>query len=57
MQVLEGSNRILNEFVPAILYENIAGNKGSNLAVAEYLTSRGYQLFRYQPYLQQLIPV
>lgn len=57
MQVLEGSNRILNEFAPDILYENIAGNKGSNLAVAEFLTSRGYQLFRYQPYLQQLIPV
>ncbi|MEW5859224.1 MAG: FkbM family methyltransferase [Cyanobacteriota bacterium] len=57
MQVLEGSNRILNEFAPAILYENIAGNKGSNLAVAEFLTLRGYQLFRYQPYLQQLIPV
>ncbi|MBD1934843.1 MULTISPECIES: FkbM family methyltransferase [Cyanophyceae] len=57
MQVLEGSSRILNEFAPAILYENIAGNKGSNLAVAEFLTFRGYQLFRYQPYLQQLIPV
>ncbi|MBD1927048.1 FkbM family methyltransferase [Trichocoleus sp. FACHB-90] len=57
MQVLQGSSRILNEFAPAILYENIAGSKGSNLAVADFLTSRGYKLFRYQPYLQQLIPV
>ncbi|MEP0751942.1 FkbM family methyltransferase [Trichocoleus sp. Lan] len=57
MKVLEGSSQILSEFAPAILYENIAGNKSSNLAVADFLTSRGYQLFRYQPYLQQLIPV
>jgi len=57
MQVLEGSNRILTEFAPIILYENIAGSRGSNLGVADFLTSIGYQLFRYQPYLQQLIPV
>ncbi|HEY9635921.1 MAG TPA: FkbM family methyltransferase, partial [Coleofasciculaceae cyanobacterium] len=57
LQVLEGSNRILTEFAPCILYENIAGTKGSNLAVAGFLLSRGYQLFRYQPYLQQLIPI
>ncbi|MEP0880597.1 FkbM family methyltransferase [Trichocoleus sp. ST-U3] len=57
MKVLEGSSQILSEFTPAILYENIAGSKSSNLAVADFLTSRGYKLFRYQPYLQQLIPV
>jgi FkbM family methyltransferase len=57
MQVLEGSSRILSEFAPPILYENIAGSKGSNLDVADFLISRGYQLFRYQPYLQQLIPI
>lgn len=57
LQVLKGSDRILTEFAPIILYENIAGHQGSNLPVADYLRSIGYQLFRYQPYLQRLIPV
>jgi FkbM family methyltransferase len=57
IKVLEGSNRILTEFAPTILYENLAGSRGSNLAVADFLNSRGYQLFRYQPYLEQLIPI
>ena len=57
LQVLQGSDRILTEFAPIILYENIAGSQGSNLPVANFLRSIGYQLFRYQPYLQKLIPV
>jgi len=55
--VLQGSDRILSEFRPVILYENIAGSQGSNLPVAELLISKGYDLFTYQPFLQQLIPV
>ncbi len=57
MQVLAGSDRLLADFAPAILYENIAGSSGSNTPVAEFLQARGYSLFRYQPYLQTLIPV
>lgn len=57
MQVLAGSEQILRDFSPNIIYENIAGDKASNTPVAEFLLSRGYFLFRYQPYLQQLIPV
>lgn len=57
MQVLAGSERILTDFSPNIIYENIAGDKASNTPVAEFLLSRGYFLFRYQPYLQQLIPI
>ena len=57
LQVLKGCDRILTEFAPIILYENIAGHQGSNLPVADYLRSIGYQLFRYQPYLQKLIHV
>jgi FkbM family methyltransferase len=57
LQVLKGSDRLLTEFAPIILYENIAGSQGSNLPVANYLQSIGYKLFRYQPYLQNLIPV
>ncbi|WP_348251949.1 FkbM family methyltransferase [Leptolyngbya sp. FACHB-1515] len=57
MQVLQGSDRLLQQFQPAILYENIGGTKGSNLAVADYLRSIGYQLFRYQPFLKNLVPL
>ena len=55
--VLKGSDRILSEFRPVILYENIAGSQGSNLPVAELLISKQYELFTYQPFIQQLIPV
>ena len=57
LQVLKGSDRLLTEFAPIILYENIAGAQDSNLPVADFLRSIGYQLFRYQPYIQKLIPV
>lgn len=57
LQVLKGSDRLLTEFTPIILYENLAGHQGSNLPVANYLRGIGYRLFRYQPYLQKLIPV
>jgi FkbM family methyltransferase len=57
IQVLEGSRYILNNFSPIILYENLSGNKGSNLHVANFLKDNNYQLFHYQPYLQQLIPL
>jgi FkbM family methyltransferase len=57
IKVLEGSKRIIKDFAPTILYENIAGSKGSNLAVANFMVENEYQLFRYQPYVQQLIPL
>lgn len=57
LQVLQGSQRILKAFAPIILYENIAGAKGSNIAVSQWLMDRGYRLFRYQPYLRKLLPL
>jgi FkbM family methyltransferase len=57
LQVLGGSERLISEFKPIILYENIAGAQGSNFPVADYLRSIDYQLFRYQPYLKNLIPL
>lgn len=57
LSVLKGSEKILSQFSPVILYENIAGTKGSNLPVADYLRSHGYELFRYQPYVKKLIPI
>ena len=57
IKVLEGSKRIIKDFAPTILYENIAGSKGSNLDVANFMVENGYQLFRYQPCVEQLIPL
>ncbi len=57
MAVLEGSNQILAQFEPIILYENIEVGQSSNNQVAEYLNNKGYKLFQYQPYRQELIPV
>ena len=57
LQVLKGSDRLLKTYTPTILYENIAGSQGSNLPVAEFLIENGYQLFRYQPFVKQLIPL
>ncbi|MDX2216783.1 MAG: FkbM family methyltransferase [Oculatellaceae cyanobacterium bins.114] len=62
LQVLMGSDRLLTEFAPKILYENVAGlstadEYASNTDVAEFLIAKGYQLFRYRPYLQELLPI
>ena len=57
IQVLEGANRLLADFKPGIIYENIAGSQGDNFPVAQFLTDKGYNLFRYRPYLQELIPL
>ncbi|MBK4732136.1 FkbM family methyltransferase [Oxynema sp. CENA135] len=54
LSVLRGATRILSEFKPIILYENIAGSKGSNLPVAKYLREHGYHLFYYKPYVNDL---
>jgi FkbM family methyltransferase len=55
IQVLQGSSRILSDFKPHILYENIAGSQGSNIPVAEFLLGMGYHLFYYKPFVKQLI--
>lgn len=57
MQILTGSQQLLRQFYPSIIYENIAGSKDSNTPVAEFLQSLDYQLFYYRPYLQELIPI
>lgn len=57
MSVLAGSERLLSKFAPIIIYENQAGFQGSNIPLADYLSARGYQLFCYLPYRQELIPI
>jgi FkbM family methyltransferase len=56
LAILIGSQATITKFAPTIIYNSYT-SKGINLAAAEYLIDRGYQLFRYQPYLQQLIPL
>jgi FkbM family methyltransferase len=57
MQVLKECDRLLRDFKPGILYENVSGAKANNQPVAEFLIAQGYSLFCYRPYLQELIPV
>lgn len=57
LQVLKGSQKLLRDFRPIIIYENIARSQGSNLPVAEYLQQVGYKLFLYQPFVKALVPV
>lgn len=57
LDILAGASKMIAVFQPTILYENIAGSKGSNLAVANTLHALGYQLHRYQPYLKELMPI
>jgi FkbM family methyltransferase len=57
LQVLEGCEQILSDFKPVIMYENIAASQGSNLPVAKFLINKGYELFKYKPYVQSLIPL
>ena len=56
LKILHGSDRTLAKFAPTIIYNSYT-SKGIDLAVAQYLIDRDYELFRYQPYLQQLIPL
>jgi FkbM family methyltransferase len=56
LAILIGCEQILTKFAPTIIYNSYTSN-GINLAAAQYLLDRGYELFRYQPYLQQLIPL
>lgn len=56
LAILIGSEQTLLKFAPTIIYNSYTSN-GINLEAAQYLIDRGYELFRYQPYLQQLIPL
>ncbi len=57
LQILEGSQHLLEQFMPGILYEHTVGGQAVNIAVAQYLQNKGYQLFLYKAYLRQLIPI
>lgn len=57
IKVLQGANQVLSQFKPGILYENVAAGKGNNTEVAEFLQTKGYELFYYKPFLKRLIPI
>ncbi|WP_309737685.1 FkbM family methyltransferase [Chamaesiphon sp. OTE_20_metabat_361] len=56
LAILTGGEQTLARFAPTIIYNSYT-TKGIDLAAAQYLLDRDYELFRYQPYLQQLIPL
>jgi FkbM family methyltransferase len=57
INVLQGSEKLLANFSPIILYENIAGAQGSNWAVADFLRQKSYEIYIYQPFVKRLIPL
>jgi hypothetical protein len=57
IHVLHGSRKILADFSPWILYENIAGAQNSNVEVSLFLQQNGYILYKYIPFLKQLVQV
>ncbi|MBD2666838.1 methyltransferase, FkbM family [Richelia sinica FACHB-800] len=57
MAVLMGSQQLLHQFYPVIIYENLAGEQGINVGVKEFLIHQGYQLFYYESYTEKLIEV
>ncbi|UZQ55086.1 FkbM family methyltransferase [Trichothermofontia sichuanensis B231] len=57
LQVLEGSQRLLEQFMPGILYEHTVEGQAVNISVAQYLQNKDYQLFLYKAYLRQLMPI
>jgi hypothetical protein len=57
LSVLTGSQKILENFSPVVLYENMVGNQNSNKDAAKYLSSLGYQFFAYRPFVKELVPI
>lgn len=57
ISVFQGAVQLLKQFAPVIMYENVAGGNQNSLPVAEFLQERGYELFKYKPHIQQLLPL
>ncbi len=56
LAVLKGAAQTIRQFSPTILYQNLFNNE-PNLEIAELLTAQGYQLFKYRPYIRELIAI
>jgi hypothetical protein len=56
LQVLRGCQESIETFHPQIFYHNLFNNE-PNVEVADFLSNLGYQLFRYRPYMQELLPI
>jgi FkbM family methyltransferase len=56
LAVLKGGQQSIEAFQPQIFYHNLF-NGEPNIEVADFLTSLGYDLFRYRPYVRELVPI
>jgi FkbM family methyltransferase len=56
LAVLKGAAQIIHQFRPTIIYQNLFNNE-PNLEIAELLTGQGYQLFKYRPYVRELMSI
>jgi FkbM family methyltransferase len=56
LAVLQGCRQSIESFHPQIFYHNLF-NGEPNIEVADFLTGLGYELFRYRPYVRELLPI
>ena len=56
LAVFNGAAQIIRQFSPTIIYQNLF-NGEPNLEIAELLTGQGYQLFKYRPYVRELMAI
>jgi FkbM family methyltransferase len=56
LAVLKGAQGAIEAWHPQIFYHNLF-NDEPNIEVADLLSTWGYQLFRYRPYMEELLPI
>jgi FkbM family methyltransferase len=56
LAVLQGCRQSIESFHPQIFYHNLF-NEEPNIEVADFLTGLGYELFKYRPYVRELLPI
>ncbi len=56
LAVFNGAAQIIRQFSPTIIYQNLF-NGEPNLEIAELLTGQNYQLFKYRPYVRELMAI
>lgn len=56
LAVLRGCQQSIEAFHPQIFYHNLF-NGEPNIEVADFLTGLGYELFKYRPYVRELVPI
>jgi FkbM family methyltransferase len=55
LTILQSGEVVINKLKPIIIYDHLLPNGKVNMEAGKYLCDRNYQLYRYQPYIKELI--